>query len=108
VAVERYAQLRRSLQGIEVDAVEAETLLEAEDPLEIVHQAPEKITAYRHALGDPALQLHEVVAQIHDAVEIVDLAVGRDLVLRRCAVLADIDGVDVPDLGCDPRHPIGG
>src|SRR5215475_14636322 len=87
--------------------VEPESLLEAEDPLEIVHQAPEEIAAHRRAIGDRALELHEIVAQEHDAVEVIDLAVMGDLVVRRGAVLADIDAVDVPYLGRQPRYPIG-
>src|SRR6185312_14228573 len=74
VAIERRAELWDALLGLEVDVVEPEALLEAEDPLEIVHQAPEEIAAHRRAIGDRALQLHQVVAQVHDPVEVVDLA----------------------------------
>src|SRR5690348_4308978 len=81
VAIERCAQLRDALLRLEIHVIEPEALLEAEDPLEIVHQAPEEIAAHRSALGDGALQLHQVIAQVHDAVEVIDLAVGGDLVV---------------------------
>ena len=59
------------------------------------------------AFGGRALQLHQVVAQIHDAVEVVDLAVGSWLVGRGGAVLGDIDSVELPDLCGQPWHPVG-
>src|SRR5262245_41818539 len=73
---ERCAQLRRALLGGIVDVEESETGAEAVGPLEIVHQAPMEIAAHRHALGRRALQLRQVATQEHDAVCVVDEAVG--------------------------------
>src|SRR6516165_8389130 len=108
VAIERDAELWNPLQRLEIDVVETETLFEAEDPFEIVHQTPQEIAAHRRAFRNRALQLRQVVAEEHDAVEIVDMAVGRDLVLGGGAVLGDIDVVGLPDLRRDSWHPVGG
>src|SRR5205807_3173079 len=108
VAIECGAELGRPAQRIEVHAVEPEALVEAVDPFEIIHQTPQEIAAHRYALGGGALQLRQIVAQVHDAVEIVDVAVGGDLVVGGRAVLADVDRINVPDFRREPRHPIGG
>src|SRR5262249_30294039 len=73
---ERCAQLRRALLVGIVDVEKPETGAEAGGPLEIVHQAPMEIAAHRHALGRRALQLRQVATQEHDAVCVVDEAVG--------------------------------
>src|SRR5690349_4618415 len=106
VAIEGDAQFRDPALCLEVDVVESEALFVAEDPFEIVHQAPEEIAADRHALRRRALQLPEIIAQIHDAIEVVDLAVGMKLVFRRGAVLADVDRLDIPDLRRQTRSPV--
>src|ERR1700754_4745336 len=107
VAIERCAQLRRAALGLEVDVVQPKTLLEAVDPFEIIHQAPQEIAAHRHPFGSRALQLRQIIAQVHDAVEIVDVAVGGDFVVGGGAVLADIDRLDFPDFCGQPRYPVG-
>src|SRR6478735_11215317 len=106
IAIKGHAEFGGPALGLEVDVIEPEALVETVYPFEIVHQAPKKIATDRHAFGGGALQLPQIVAQIHDAVEVVDLAVGGHLGIRRRAVLADIDGIDVPDLGGNSRHPI--
>src|SRR4029079_14471836 len=98
VAIEGDAQFRGPALRLEVDVVEPEALFVAEYAFEIVHQAPEEIAADRHALRRRALQMPEIIAQIHDAIEVVDLAVGMKRVFRRGAVLADVDRLDIPDL----------
>src|SRR6185312_14753845 len=50
VAIKGDAEFRRPALGLEVDVVEPEALFVAEDPFEIVYQAPEEIAADLHAL----------------------------------------------------------
>jgi hypothetical protein len=64
------------LLGAIVDVEEPETGSEAVGPLEIIHQASMEIAAHRHALRRRALQLRQVATQEHDAVGVVDQAVG--------------------------------
>ncbi len=79
----------------------AEALFITIRPLEVIHQAPVEIPLYGDAFRRRALQMREIVPEIHDAVEVVDLAVTGRPVGGRCTVLADIDLLDVPDLA---RH----
>src|SRR3954463_4891848 len=106
VAIEAGAEFRRTQLRIEIDVVEPKALVEPKYPFEIVHQAPEEIAAHRHAFGGGALELGQVVAQIHDAVGFVDLAVGRHDVVAGGAVLADINRVRFPDLCRQLGHPV--
>ena len=93
---------------LEIHPIDAEAFFKSENPFEIVHQAPQEIAANRHALGGGALQLRQVVAQVHDAIEVVDLAVGGEFVGGGGSVLADVDVIDVPDFRRQPRHPVNG
>src|SRR3954470_4884425 len=98
VAIEAGTEFWRTHLRVEIDVVEPKALVEPEHPFKIVHQAPEEVAAHRYAFGGGALELSEVVAQIHDAVGVVDLAVGRHNVVAGGAVLADIDRVRLPYL----------
>ena len=79
VAIERHAEFGHPGLRLEIDVVQPEALFVSEDPFEIIHQAPQEVAANRHALRGRALQLRQIVAQVHDAVEIVDFAVGVNL-----------------------------
>lgn len=70
-------ELGRALEGLVVDVVEAEALGVSVVPLEVVEQAPTEVALDGVALGDGAMKLGEVIAQVHDAVGVVDVAVGR-------------------------------
>src|SRR3954468_9497051 len=75
VAIEAGTEFWRTHLRVEIDVVEPKALVEPEHPFKIVHQAPEEVAAHRYAFGGGALELSEVVAQIHDAVGVVDLAI---------------------------------
>src|SRR5258708_4843163 len=66
------AEFRGPLPRLEVDIDEAEAGCKALAPLEIVHQAPEKVAFYRHALRGRPVQMSEVVAKKHDTIGVVD------------------------------------
>ena len=76
VAKEACAELWRADLCVEIDVIKTEALVQTVDPLEIVHQAPEEVAAHRNALLRRALELRQIVAQIHDAVGVVDLPSG--------------------------------
>src|ERR1700751_1283088 len=90
IAVKGCAELGLACERIEIDVIEPKALLKTKDPFEIVHQAPEEIAAHRRTFGNTALQLSQVIAQKHDAVEVVDLAIGGDLIDSGCAVFRDV------------------
>src|SRR5471032_878585 len=78
--VEGGAELGRALLRRVVDMDQAEARGIAVDPFEIVEQAPQEIAAHRYALRGRALELCEVIAQVHYAIDVVDEAVGGRLV----------------------------
>src|SRR6202045_5447975 len=88
IAINRYTEFRRPNLGLKIHPVEPKALFKSKNPFEIIHQAPKEVTANRHALGGAALQLHQVVAQVHNAIEVVDLAFGGGLVGGRRSILA--------------------
>src|SRR6266404_5910271 len=89
LAVERGAQLwRATLRGV-VHVVEAESVRVTVGPLEVVHQAPEEVALHGHAVGHGALELTEIIEQVHDAVGVVYLAVRSWDIRRRGAILGD-------------------
>ena len=79
--------------------MDAKAVLVAVGPLVVVHEAPAEVAADGDAFGDGAVELGEVVAEVHDTVSVVDVAVGGEDVGRRGAVLGDVDLLDVPELG---------
>src|SRR3984893_12809193 len=106
IAIKRYTEFRRPNLGLKIHPVDPKALFKSKNPFEIIHQTPKEVTANRPALGGGALQLRQVVAKVHNAIEVVDLAFGAPLIGGRRSVLADIDGFDVPDLRRQPRRPI--
>src|SRR3954468_22044038 len=73
LVVERGAQLgRATLRGV-VHIVKAESVPVAVGPLEVVHQAPEEVALHGHAVGHGALELTEIVSQVHNTVSVVHL-----------------------------------
>jgi hypothetical protein len=71
-AVPLRTELRRAGLGFEVNVVKAEALAIAVRPLVIIEQAPEEITFDGVAFGGGAMQVGEVIAQIHHAVGVLD------------------------------------
>ena len=67
---------------LEIHVVQPKTLFESVDPFEIVHQALQEISANRDAFGSRTLQLRQIVAQLHDAVEVVHAAIRSHIVGR--------------------------
>src|SRR6266550_3580045 len=106
IAIERCAELRRPNLRVEIHAIKPKALFKSVDPLEIVHQAPQEIAANRHALGSRTLQLREIIAQVHDPIEIIHATIGGQRVGRAGAVLADVDRIKVPDLRRKSWHPV--
>jgi hypothetical protein len=76
IAIKRYTEFRRPNLGLKIHPVDPKALFKSKNPFEIIHQAPKEVTANWHALGGGALQLRQVVAQVHNAIEVVDLAFG--------------------------------
>src|SRR5476649_2041055 len=93
--VERGAELGRALLRRVVDMDQAEARGVAVGPFEIVQQAPQEIAAHGNPLRRRALELRQVVAQVHYAIDVVDEAVGRRLVGSGGAVLGDVEVLDV-------------
>ena len=87
VPVERV--LRDALLGLVVDVDQAEALLVAVGPLEVVEQRPGVVAGHRHAVLDRARELEQVAVHEVDALRIVDLAVQEHLIAHRQAVLGD-------------------
>ena len=79
------AQLRRV-----VDVHEAEALLVAVAPLEVVHQRPREVSAHVHALAHRLVDGGEVAVEVARALRIVHVA-GLDAVGAGHAVLGDVD-----------------
>src|SRR5579875_2572747 len=84
------ACLRYSLLGVVVDVDDAEALAEAEVPLEVVHQRPDKISLYRRAVSDCVVDSLEMGVKIGDAPRIVHRTID-DLVMESGAVLGDVN-----------------
>ena len=98
VAIEVRGEFGGSLLGGEVDIRDAEAFAVAVSPLEVVKEGPEEVALDGDAFRDGALELGEVVAKEHDAVGVVDVAIGGDLVGGGAAVFRDVDLLDVPDV----------
>src|SRR6516164_5411270 len=79
------AELWRALLRLEVHIVDAEALRVAIGPFEVVEQAPEEVALHRIALSYGAMQMGDVVAQVHHAINVVDAAGGVDHVVGRAA-----------------------
>ena len=56
--------------------------------------------------ADGAVELGEVVAEVHDAVGVVDVAVGGEDVGGGGSVFGDVDLFDVPELGDELWAPV--
>ncbi|MCK7532423.1 MAG: hypothetical protein MZV63_16020 [Marinilabiliales bacterium] len=107
-AVEVGAELRRPLLRGEVHVMQAETVRVAVGPLEVVHQAPQEVALHGHAIRRRALELRQIVPEVHHPVRVVHAAVGRRDVRRGAAVLGDVDLLLLPDVGRVPRPPVIG
>src|SRR5262245_8331389 len=106
LAEERRAELRRPLLRAEVHVHQSETIAETCIPLEIVHRAPLEVALHRNAICDRPLKLIEVSAKKHDAVGVINLAVVSNDILRRAAVLGDVDFFRVPEGLHELRGPV--
>ena len=104
-----HAALALALLHLEVHVHESEAVpAQPGVPLEVVHRAPLKVTLHRHALGGHPLLLRQVRADEHDAVGVVDVPVGGQLVFRRAAVLGDVDFPGAPERVDELRAPVQG
>src|SRR5690606_878820 len=92
VRVEARARLGRALLRLEVHVHDAEALRVAIGPLEVVQQRPGEVAAHVHALVHGLVEHAQVLAQVGDALRVVDAALGRHgRVGERGAVLGDVD-----------------
>ena len=66
--VEVGGHLGSALLSLEVDVVDAEAVGIAVGPFVVVHEAPAEVALDGNALADSAVELSEVVAEVHDAV----------------------------------------
>src|ERR1035438_7101061 len=106
--VEVVGELGSALLGFEVDVGYTEALRETGGPFEVVEEAPEEVAVNGDALGDAALHLREVVAEVHDAIAVEDTAVGTEDVGGGAAVFGDVDFFDAPNLGDEFGGPVEG
>src|SRR5689334_23555993 len=83
--------LGRALLRLEIHVNQAEALTIAFRPLEIVHQAPGKIAAHISAAAARAGELAQIALHEIDSLRIVYLAIERDPIGNRGAVLSDHD-----------------
>src|ERR1700750_133251 len=104
--VEVGAELRSSLLRFEVDVMDAEAIGVTIGPLIVIHEAPAEVAFDGYAFGDAAMKLRQIVAEVHDAVGVVDVAVGGEDVGGGGSVLGDVDLFDSPDLGDEPGTPV--
>src|SRR6266702_5194504 len=92
----------------EVDVMDAEAIGVAVSPLVVVHERPAEVALDRDTFGDGAVQMGEVVAEIHDAVGVVDVTIGGEDVRGGASVFGDVDFFDVPELGGVSWAPVEG
>ena len=57
-------------------------------------------------MGGRALQLRQIIAQVHDTIHVIDGAVRGRLVAPRRSVLGDIDRFHVPQFRDVARDPV--
>src|SRR6201996_1074498 len=105
-AVEMRAELRCALLRRIIHVIETEAQAVAISPFEVVHQAPQKIAAHGEIFRHGPMQTDKVIAQVHDAVCIPDVSVGRKHVGGRAAVFGDVHLLHVPDLAQMPWRPV--
>ena len=106
LAVKLGAELGSSFFCFEVDIVDAEASLIAVGPLVVVEEAPEKIYAHRNPVGNGALKMNQVIAQIHDAADVEYFSFGSERVDRGGSVLGDVNFLRLPYLRHQFRCPI--
>src|SRR5690349_15589076 len=78
VAIEMERVLWPAYESIKVDMDEPKTPAIAERPFEIIEKRPYEITAHRHAGFDGVEYCPEIVAQISNALAVVNSLVGLD------------------------------
>ena len=78
--VEAGAEFGSALLGFEIDVDDAEAFVISVGPLVVIEQTPDEVTFHGDALRDGAMELAEVVAQVHHPVAIVDVAIGGERV----------------------------
>ena len=88
IGVPEGAVLGDALQCPVVDVDQAEPIVIAGMPLQIVGEGPMEVSFYRYAVAAGQGQFLQVRRQKIDAVGIVDLAVPEDTVVAALAVLA--------------------
>src|SRR3954470_13917729 len=92
VAVPQRALLGGSGLGVEVDMDDAEALVVALLPFEVVQQRPHAIAAHVDAVGHRTGHGREVALQIGGPLGVLDVPVGGRRVVEGRAVLGDVDG----------------
>src|SRR5580700_1220283 len=88
--VEAGAGLGGPVLGREVDVDDAEPLLVAPRPLEVVQQRPYEVPGQVGAVVDRAGGCVQVLVQVLDPLQVVHDAVGAEVVLGTAAVLRDV------------------
>src|ERR1700722_2258201 len=81
LAVPLRAKLRNPSLRFEVNIIKSESLAVSICPLKVIHQTPEKITLNRVPFGSCAMEMREVVSQIHHAVCILNPPVGSHYII---------------------------
>src|SRR5579875_3189930 len=106
--VKHGAEFWGALLSFEIDVGDAEALFVAIGPLVVVEEAPKEVALDGNAFGDGALELGEVIAEVHDAVGVVDVTVRGDDVGGGAAVFGDVDRLGMPELVGEFRAPVEG
>src|ERR1035441_593934 len=96
--VEVGAEFASALLGFEVDVDDSEALVISVGPLVVIQQAPDEVAFDGDALRDGTVELAEVVAQVHDAVAIVDVAIRGERVGGGGAILGDVEFLRLPEI----------
>lgn len=73
-AIKLGAQFGSSFFCFEIYRMDTEASSISIRPLVVVKKAPEKISAHRNSIGNGSLKMHQVIAQIHDAADILQSA----------------------------------
>ena len=105
IPVPERAALGNPLLRVVVHAHDAEALVVAVLPLEVVEQRPGVVAPDVHAVAHGAAQRLEMRAQIGDARGVLDHAVDQLLVVERGAVLGDPD-LQVAVVGPQPHQHV--
>ena len=70
------AEFRSSFLCLKVYVMDAEAIVVPINPFKVIQQAPEEVSLYGVSFSHRPLKVHEVVSQVHDAVNVLYTTFG--------------------------------